>query len=404
MIIQMRKTKKIVFLFFLTFAVAAGFAENRVKRGDFIKTIILTGSLKAQKAEQFVVPVTENWQIQIKWMAKEGTHVNPGDLVVLFDTSNLATEVENLEMSLQVKGEEKVQKVADFNHQKFELEVKVKQAEVDYKKVQLDASIPWGIIADYEYDQKQLELKKKAQALESARLEKEVNLAALNADIKRLEIEIREVRAKLEKFREALAGMTLKAKTAGTIVYGRHWWQDRKIQVGDSVSATWTAAYIPENESLEVEAWVNESNIQHVQPGQKVDLIPDAYPDRKFTGRVKEVLKSAEDKRQWGKAHYFRTEITLDHRDPTIMKPGMSVMCIVQVAKYADVLLIPLEMAAVDPAAGHSLRIKPKGKEIIEINPLDFNEFFAALVMDQEPALKEGTLLQRINIDGGEER
>jgi len=396
-----RGAAMIILLIF--FAVTVGFAENRVKSGDFTKNLVLSGSLRAQKSERFIVPVTDSWQIQIKWMVREGAYVNPGDPVVRFDTSNLGPEVENLEMSLLVKQEEKSQKAADYAHQKFELEVKLKQAEVDYKKVQLDASIPKGIVADYDYDLKQLELKKKEQAFNDARVGKQVKLAALQAEMKKLGIEIREARAKLEKNRDMLEAMTLRAKTAGTVVYGRHWWQRRKIQVGDTVQATWTAADIPDNESLQVEAWVNESDIHHVQPEQRVDLLLDAYPDRPFTGTVKDVLKSAEDKRQWGRAHYFRTKIELDRKDLSIMKPGMSVMCVVKVAAYTDVLLIPLEMIGVDSVDGYSFRVKPRGKKTVKINPLGYNEFFAAVGKDKYPAITNGTVLQPIE-KGGEEK
>jgi len=79
--------------FFLLGICFVALAENRVKKGDFFQTVILTGSLKAQKAEHFVVPRTEAWQIQIKWMAREGDSVKPGDPVVRFDTSNLVSEI-----------------------------------------------------------------------------------------------------------------------------------------------------------------------------------------------------------------------------------------------------------------------------------------------------------------------
>ena len=79
------------------------FAQKTIIRGNFSQTIILNGFLKAQRAENLVVPQSTSWQIQLKWMAKEGTNVKPGDAVVRFDTSNLVTEIENLETSLELK-------------------------------------------------------------------------------------------------------------------------------------------------------------------------------------------------------------------------------------------------------------------------------------------------------------
>jgi multidrug efflux pump subunit AcrA (membrane-fusion protein) len=388
----------LLFSFIFTCTGVFGYAESpgkqdRVKTGDFLKTIILTGSLKARKSERFAVPVTNTWRLQIKWMVKEGEDVNPGDTVVRFDTSTLGTDIENLENSLQVKNEQKEQKIADYYHQKFELEVKLKQAEIDYNKAHIDASIPPGVEAKYEYDKKQLELKKKEQALKNTRIEKETKLVALDSEIKKLGIEIREEQAKLERYKKTLKNMSLTAKTAGTMVYEKMRWEDRKIQVGDTVFSSMPVAYIPDNESLQVEAWVNENDIHHIRPEQKVKLIPDAYPQRQFTGTIKEVLNSAEDKRQWGRANYFRTNIQLDSRDPAIMKPGMSVKCIVRAAAAPKVLLVPLQMTHFD---GRDFWLKVKGKEVIKVNPLGFNEFHLALPEDTYKHITNETLLQRV--------
>lgn len=390
----------IVLLFFFFFICTGilGHAESpgkqsRVKIGDFVRDIILTGSLKAQQAENFVVPITDSWRIQIKWMVKEGENVNPGDPVVRFDTSTLVTDIENLENSLQVKKEQKDQKLSDYQHQEFELGVNLKQAEIDYKKAHIDASIPPGIEAKYEYDKKQLELKKKEQALKNSQVEKETKLVTLKSEIKQLDIEIREERSKLTRFQEALENMTLIAKTAGTVIYEKMWWEDRKIQVGDTVFSSMPVAYIPENESLIVEAWVDESDIHHIRAGQKVKLIPDAYPQRQFTGTIIGVLNSAEDKRQWGRGNYFRTNIQPDALDLAIMKPGMSVKCIVRTAVYPGVFLVPLEMALYD---GQDFWIKVKGKGVIKVNPLGFNEFHLALPKNTDEQVTNNALLQQV--------
>jgi multidrug efflux pump subunit AcrA (membrane-fusion protein) len=329
-------------------------------------------------------------------MVPEGDYVKAGDPVARFDTSTLVSDIENSEMSLQVKEEERTQKLADYNHQKFELEVKAKQADVDYKKKEIDASIPRGITTNYEYDHSQLDLKKSGHSLNSAQMEKEVKLAEIKSQIKRMEIEIDEIRTKLEHLQGTLKKMTLYAATSGTVVYGKHEWQGRKIQVGDTVFPTWIVATIPDKNSLQVEAWVNETDIHKVKPRQKVNLFLDAYPGKRFTGIVKEVLNNAEEKKEWGKSHYFRVDIRMDKRDLDIMKPGMSVKCIVRVVQHRGVLLIPLDIAYFD-VDNQVFRVKPKGKEPIKITPLGFNESWLALGEDQHREIAEGTLLEPLD-------
>jgi multidrug efflux pump subunit AcrA (membrane-fusion protein) len=122
------------------------------QQGDFRPVLVLTGSLTALRSEEFKVPITQSWRIQIKWMVKEGDSVKPGDPVVRFDTANLAAELETTQESLRTKREERAQKEADYRHQKFELEVEVKKAENEMRQKEIDASIPAGIESRQEYD------------------------------------------------------------------------------------------------------------------------------------------------------------------------------------------------------------------------------------------------------------
>lgn len=372
----------------------AAAAENDTKiiAGDFFQTVLLTGSIQARKAEHFAVPRTSSWQIQIKWMVPEGKSVKPGDPVVRFDNSNMTSDIENIEMSLRDKQEEKKQKLAEYEHQKKEVEFKVKQAEIEYQKKKLDAAIPEGITSKLEFDQKQLELKKSEEALKTARVEKEVKLASLDSEIKRLDIDIREEREKLEHSLGTLENLTLKAQTEGTVVYAELGWPNRrKVQIGDNANASDTVATIPDRDSLQVEAWVNETDINRVKPNQRVNIIMDAYPEKRFTGTVKDVLNNAEEKRFWGKARYFKALVELDARDFDIMKPGMSVKCIVHSAEHLDVLLIPIRMAYYD---GRTFFVKPRGEKIVKITPLGFNEFHIAVNKNQ--TFEEGTVLEPV--------
>lgn len=385
----------LVLLIFTTQAPANPAPETaRVTRGEFVKNLYLTGGLTAQKAERFYVPRTNRWELQLKWMAPEGAAVKPGDAVARFDTATLVSDIDTQETQLEVKIEQRAQKKADYKTQEFELQVKLKQAEVDYKKKQIDASIPRGLESDYKYDNAQLELKKSAHALETARLEKKIKLADLNAEIKRMDLEIEDTRIKLQQNKDQLEKMSLIATTSGTLVYANHQWQGRKIQVGDSLWPSWEVCSIPDKSSLQVEAWVNETDIHMAKPGQKVNMVPDAYPDRFFSGTVRDVQNSAEERKKWGKAHYFRVDITLDKLDLEIMKPGMSIKCIVEVVRRSNLLLIPLGMAHFD---GSAFWIKANGSAPVKLEPVGHNEFHLAFAPNEDQPISEGTILEPVN-------
>ncbi|MGA2362767.1 MAG: HlyD family efflux transporter periplasmic adaptor subunit [Candidatus Aminicenantales bacterium] len=367
----------------------------RVTKGNFRSTILLTGTLVSLRAEEFKVPIIENWRVQIKWMVKEGESVKPGDPVVRFDTANLASDIETAQDSLRTKREEKAQKEADYQHQKFELDVEVRKAENDNRQKEIDAAIPPGLEAKYEYDRKQLDKKRSDFSLESARTNRMVKLAEGESQIKTLEIEVRDLEAKLENLKNNLSALTLTADTAGAVLYAVDEWSGRKVQVGDTVYSTYVVAQIPDMSSLKVQALISETHIQHINIGESVDLSLDAYPDKHYRGVIGEISKSAETVRRWGRSHYFRVQIEMEKLDQEIMRPGMSVKCEVQGPQYDDVLLVPLEMTLFD---GQSFWIRPARGEPLKLKALGFNEFLLAVGAGENSAVKPGLPLAPVGV------
>jgi multidrug efflux pump subunit AcrA (membrane-fusion protein) len=364
--------------------------DPRVAQGSFQSTIVLTGSLTALRSEEFKVPITETWRVQLKWMVKEGESVKQGDPVVRFDTASLASSIETAQDSLKAKWEEKSQKEAAYESQKFELDVEVKKAENDNRQKALDASIPQGLESRYEYDRKQLEKKISDNALASARRNRNVKLAEVESQIKTLTIEVGELEAKLKKLKDSLNGMTLIARTEGAVIYAVEEWSGRKVQVGDTVFATYPVATIPDLKSLLVQAWISETHIQRIKSGQSVDLTLDAYPDKQYKGVIREISKSADLVRRWGKSNYFRVDIEMEKLEPDIMKPGMSVRCEVRGPEHKDVLLIPLEMTSFD---GQSFWVRAAGGGPLKLAALDYSESAVAVSPRDNPALKAGMAL-----------
>jgi multidrug efflux pump subunit AcrA (membrane-fusion protein) len=323
-------------------------------------------------------------------MVKEGDTVKPGDPVVRFDTASLASSIEIAQDSLKAKWEEKSQKEAEYENQKFELDVEVKKADNDNRQKALDASIPKGLESRYEYDRKQLENKISDNALAGALRNRSVKLAEMESQIKTLTIEVGELEAKLKKLKDSLNALTLIARTEGAVIYAVEEWSGRKVQVGDSVFATYPVATIPDLKSLLVQAWISETHIQRIKSGQSVDLTLDAYPDKQYKGVIREISKSADLVRRWGKSSYFRVDIEMEKLEPDIMKPGMSVRCEVRGPEHKDVLLIPLEMTSFD---GQSFWVRPAGGGPLKLAALDYGEFVVAVSPRDNPALKAGMAL-----------
>jgi multidrug efflux pump subunit AcrA (membrane-fusion protein) len=361
-----------------------------VTQGSLQSSVVLNGTLSALRSEEFKVPVTETWRVQIKWMVKEGETVRPGDTVVRFETANIASLIETAQDALRAKLEEQAQNQFEYENQKFELDVEVKTAENDNEQKTLDASIPEGIESKYEYDLKQLRKKISDDTLASALRNRTVKLADFESQLKTIAIEVGELEAKLKKLKDSLGDLILVARTAGAVLYTVDEWTGRKVQIGDTVFATYTVASIPDLTSLVVQAWISETHIQRINVGQSVDLYLDAYPDKQYKGIIQYISRGAESVRRWGRSHYFRVDIEMEKLEPEIMKPGMSVRCEVHGTEHKDVLIVPLEMTAFD---GQAFWIRPAEGDPIKLTALDYDEFAVAAGPQENPALKPGMAL-----------
>jgi HlyD family secretion protein len=365
----------------------------RIRKGDWQRIVLVNGSLQASKSEEFKVPQTSTWRLQIKWLAREGDDVKPGDTVIAFDTANLAAEIEANKEALKNRTTEMAQKEADFRHQRLELEVERKSAETDLQKKEIDASVPEEIQSKLEYEQKQLEKRKAAFSLSSAEGKKKVNSLEVRTQIDTMRIEIGDLRRKLTTSQQMLDSLVIKAQTSGTVVYEETGYPRRKIQVGDTVFSGQSVVTIPDSSSYFVQGWVSEAHIKKIGVGHPVDLVPDAFPDRRYQGRISRVLANAEPNAHWGKAHYFRVDIKLEKLDPRIMKPGMSFCCKVYGERIREALLVPLEMTLF---ARESFWIKPAGREAIRLQSADHDEFVVAARADKNQALAPGMRLEAL--------
>lgn len=373
--------------------------EYRVYKGDFQPTIVLTGTLMAEKAEEFKAPLSNSWQVQIKWMAKEGQVIKPKDTVIRFDTANLSAEIENIRDSIKNKLDEKKQLEADYQFKQFELDVDIKAAENENRKRSIDANIPAELVSAYEYQSKQLEAQKSSQTVSSAQSAKTVTLSEIETGIKTNDIEVRELRDKLSKLQKYLQDATLVSRTSGPLMYSVNDWLERKVQIGDTIGATSTVASIPDLSSMIIEAWVCETHIQQVQEGLTSEYHLDAFPEKTYFGKIREVSRNAESRKQWGKANYSRVLIALDELDLTIMKPGMSVRCAVHGPLLTGMLLIPLPGVYLN---GGGFWIDPEPGEPIQVKPAGHDESVLALYQDQNPSVREGLSLEDHNGHGKE--
>lgn len=366
------------------------FNTGQVQRGPFTKTLTLNGVIAAARAEYILVPRTDNWEIQLKWLADEGTLINAGDVIARFDNSTALENLQRLEERLVELLAERERVLEEGEKSAHEKRLMLEQSEIAYRKALIDAEKPQGVLEARTLQEAKLKARSADKDRLSAKRDLDNQIANDKTRLEKLDIDIKNVRADYDRFNADVDKLVVRAKTTGYLVYEILRNSRRKARVGDTLRATTPMAYIPETSALVIETYVNETDLITLHEGQKVDMRMDAYPDDLFTGRVQTIGNRGIEMARLGRNPMFKVVIQQNETDLQRMRPGMSVQCDVMLIQEEDVLLIPLEMVTF---RDNRYQVAPKGKAPLDIQPLAFNEQWLAV---REAPLKAGDKLEPV--------
>ncbi len=309
--------KRITPLIALTLLAACGAGKNKlppvqtqtVQRRDIVVTSEANGAIEPI----VVVEVRSKASGMVTDMPVEtGTYVKPGNLLAQIDTQTVQKQFEQAQ--------------ADLNSAKAQLDVATTQ------KKRSDDMLAAKVITPQENEQARL-------TFESAQ-----------ATVVRQ-------RANLDIAAQALADATVRAVTAGTII-------EKDVQVGqiiqsstNSVSGGTTLLKMADLTHVRMRAYFNETDIGNIRAGEPATVTVDAFPDRRFEGKVEKIEPQAVV--QQG-VTMFPVLVNLENFDGAL-RPGMNgeVSALVDqrsnvIAVSNDALKTTREAASVAPMLGLS--------------------------------------------------
>lgn len=320
-----------------------------VRRGDFERRVLVTGALEAEHAIHLTVPRTPSWQVELRWLAEDGVAVQAGERVVELDNSQFVTDLEEKEISLAERLSELERRRAELASQTREKEFEVARRRAELEKAELESRVPEGIVSRQTLAERQLELDRARLSLAKAKADLASQRQGAEADLEVLEIEIRKARREIEAARRAITALTLEAPEDGIFLVGRHPWEDRKFQEGDTVWVGLSVGTLPDLSSLRVDARLPDVDDGAIAPGMPVEVTLDTHPGETFPGTVREVAPVAQDEED-SLRRFFQVAVDLERTDPERMIPGMSARVEVIVERRPESLLVPRAAVARPPA------------------------------------------------------
>lgn len=375
-----------------------GGTDLTVRRGDLRPRLLLTGELASERAVELKVPRTPTWQVQIRWMAEEGTVVHAGDRVVELDNSSFTGELEEKRAGAADATTELARQQAESRATLAEKQWAVEQKRSELDKARLAAAVPKDLIAAREYEDRQLALRRAEVELAKAERDLAAQREASSADLEVQRITLRRSERDIAQAEEAIDALILRAPRDGILLAAEHPWEGRKLREGDNVFVGMTVAILPDLSTLEVQANLSDVDDGRIKPGMEAVCTLDAYPSESFRGRVVDISAVAKESPRQPLLRSFPVQVRLDRVDAKKMRPGMSVRVEVLGPEVRGALLVP--RAAIDfsgdrprvalaggPASG--------GETDIRLGPCDAS--FCAV----EGGIEEGARLRARAAGGG---
>jgi len=314
------------------------------KRGQFDVVVVETGELQAEHSRSVSAPVMASagrMQLAIQYLAPEGTRVDSGAMLVSFDPADQLKTIADKENDLKSAQADFEKLTAQQKSDKEDAQMAFENAELGFQLAKLSDS---GMKFESEAQQRQskLELKKAQLAYEQARDNLKGKSLVRKSDLATQTLKIAQIEAALEQAKSDAAKLTVHAPAAGLIVYQRNWSTGKKFVRGDQCWAGQPVMILPDLSRMQAVLEVNEVDISNVKPEQPVEVRLDAFPDRKFTGTVKNVASIGNAKESNPSVKVFEVLVNLDQAD-SILRPGMTVSARIQVSTIPNVVSVPIE-------------------------------------------------------------
>ncbi len=318
----------------------------RVEKGVFEVLVTTTGELKAKESVEIRGPQgLRNRRLGIREvkiidLVSEGTVVDSGDYVARLDKTETLTKLKDAEDELEKRKSEYLKTKLDTamnlksaRNKLIDLEFAVEEKEIAMEESKYEPPTTQRQ-AKFDYQKAKRQIK---QAKENYHLQVE----QAEASMREATINLEKQQRTRDKMAELVEEFTIYAPQPGMVIYERNW-NGEKQKEGSTISP-WnlTVATLPDLSTYISKTFVNEIDISKVKSGQNVRINVDAFPNRKYTGKVTDVANVGQELKNTG-AKVFEVVITMNESD-SIIRPAMTTTNQIITSKYSDVKYLPLE-------------------------------------------------------------
>ena len=297
---------------------------STVEMGDIESVVLSAGTLAALNT----VVVGSQLSGQVAELhADFNDTVDAGDLIARIDPRTFEARVQQNEADVAVAKGNIASRKADLQR----AEATLRQAERELERRQTLQERGHISATELDRDITTVETSQAAVAVAQAAI------GNAKATLEQREASLAQSKLELER-------TFIRSPVSGTVI-------NRQVEIGQTVAASFSAPELFEIgqdlHRMKVEASVDEADIGRIREGMSCRFTVDAYPDRRFFGRIQQIRKAPSVVQN---VVTYKVIITADNNDLALL-PGMTASVQIVLGSKSDVVKVP----------NAALRFAPRG-------------------------------------------
>jgi HlyD family secretion protein len=317
-----------------------------VIKDDFEIAVTTAGELKAENSIDIkgpdIAPRGEmrSMDIRIQDLVPEGTEVKEGDYIAQLDRSDFENtlkdvldRLDQLKVTLDMKLIDTSVTLSAYRNDILNQRYIVQEDSITLVNSKYESP---AIIREAEINFYQ------AKYTLGNRLRK----YALNVAYAKFQVEVQRVNIgrmtrRKNDYEDVLKSFTITAPSPGMVIYRKDW-RGNKRKTGSMINSfDRVVATLPDLTSMMSRIYISEIDINKIKPGQKANVVIDAFPKKSFSGTVSSVANIG-DKLPNSDSKVFEVLIKINGTDP-LLRPTMTTGNKVIISTFKDVTYIPTE-------------------------------------------------------------
>lgn len=311
-----------------------------VTANSFSIKVEADGEIEAAKAQRILSP--GNQPMSILWLAQENTMVEKGEVIARFDAQQIMRDSRNEELEMMKIETDIVRNSAIQQQQQNDIESDQVFVQEEFEFVDRFAIDDLRIYSQLEIidtlqNRNFLEAKDKFLDWKEGSIEEQHQ-----SEIDVLSIRQDGHKAKFDRFKSALSQLEVIAPYSGLLVYEKDR-RGEKPSIGQTVFPGRPIANIPNLDDLRAKLYVLANDAIGLTTQLPVVMHLDAFPERKFTGKITNVSGFPRSIERGSPVTYYEVEVALDNQDNNIMQPGRKLSATIIVQDQQTKISVPIQ-------------------------------------------------------------